>query len=1011
VERKLATILFADLVGSTELGASIDPEHARDLLDRFYDAMEAEIALGGGTVEKFIGDAVVAVFGAPAAQEDHAERALQVALWMQERLQELFGDRLSLRIGVNSGEVAVGRPREGSSFATGDAVNVAARLEQAAEPGHALVGERTAALVGEAFELGEPRTIEAKGKPGGVRCRELRRMRAPGRPRSGHGLQSRFVGRTRELAWLEEMVAHTHAGARPRLARVVGEAGMGKTSLVRELRGRLPAATAFRLGRCLSYGRSVTYSALADVLRAEVGLHGDDPPEDVLARLTGHEILGLTLGLDVAGDLEPQAAMVRLQDAWVELVSRLAAEGPAVLVIEDLHWATDPLLEVVERVLADAEGPVLLLGTARPDEAPFPDADTLRLERLGDGEVAELIEAALAGPLEPRGRDVVIRHAEGNPFFAEEVLADLLDRGLLERNGGGWVLGDAAADPGVPDTVRGVLAARIDLLPATAKEALQAASVIGRSFTPAELAALTGSSAEVRTLVERGFVRPAQPRVVFKHALTREVAYAGLARARRAHLHAAFARWLEAEDDPGARAGALAHHYSEAVEPSIADLAWRDRETEREELSEAALRWLRRAAGLSLAHFDLDDGLAHLHRAAELAPDDAGIWRAIGRANALKFDGEAMWPAMQRAIELTEGSDALADLYAELAFESVMRGGMWKRPLDHALVESWMARALELAEPGGTALARGLVAKAMWDDDAEAAEQAIGLAEPLDDPVLLSYAYWARSGAAFVEFDFHEADRWTARRFELLDRLNDPDKIAHIRYYAAATALGAGRPHDAEAHTRAHDIVASRLSPHHEVHALAILLFVEEALGHWDEVRRLQDRVERAVAANQGTPCVLNARTLFSCAVACEELGSDAEARRLERAAVGQGFRGSSFGFWLDPPPAHLALLRGDHERLAALLDSSAAMWHLSFDGSLYALATELDALIALGRPREADEVATSLLQPGTYLEPFALRTLGIVRKDRSLTDRAVERFAAMGLDWHAAKTLEQVGR
>jgi class 3 adenylate cyclase len=1011
VERKLTTILFADLVGSTELGASVDPEHARDLLDRFYDAMAAEIALGGGTVEKFIGDAVVAVFGAPAAQEDHAERALQVALWMQERLEELFGDRLSLRIGVNSGEVAVGRPREGSSFVTGDAVNVAARLEQAAGPGQTLVGERTATLVGEVFELGEPRTIEAKGKPGGVRCRELRRMRAPGRPRTAHGLQSRFVGRTRELAWLDEMVALTDADGRPRLARVVGEAGMGKTSLVREFRGRLPAATPFRLGRCLSYGRSVTYSALADVLRAEVGLQGDDPADDVLARLAGHEILGLTLGLDVAGGLEPQAAMVRLQDAWVQLVSRLAAEGPAVLVIEDLHWATGPLLEVVGRVLADAEGPVLLLATARPDEAPFPDADTLSLERLGDQEMTELIEAALAGPLEARGREAVIRHAEGNPFFAEEVLADLLDRGLLERNGGGWVLGDAAADPGVPDSVRGVLAARIDLLPATAKEALQAASVIGRSFTPAGLAALTGSSAEVRTLVERGFLRPAQPRVVFKHALTREVAYAGLARSRRAQLHAAFARWLEAEDDQGARAGALAHHYSEAVEPSIADLAWRDRETEREELSEAALRWLRRAAELSLAHFDLDDGLAHLGRAAELAPDDAGIWRAIGRANALKFDGEAMWPAMQRALELTEGSDARADLYAELAFETAMRGGMWKRPLDHALVESWQARALELAEPGGAAHARALVAKAMWDDDAGAADQAIGLAEPLDDPVLLSYAYWARSGAAFVEFDFHEADRWTARRFELLDRLNDPDKIAHIQYYAAATALGAGRPHDAEAHTRAHDIVASRLSPHHEVHALAILLFVEEALGHWDDVRRLQDRVERAVAANQGTPCVLNARTLFSCAVACEQLGADAEARRLEQAAGGQGFQGSSFGFWLDPPPAHLALLRGDHERLAALLDSSATMWHLSFDGSLYALATELEALIALGRPREAEEVATRLLQPGTYLEPFALRALGIVRDDRSLTDQAVERFEAMGLDWHAAKTLEQVSR
>jgi class 3 adenylate cyclase len=1007
VERKLATILFADLVGSTELGGSIDPEHARDLLDRFYDAMAAEIALGGGTVEKFIGDAVVAVFGAPAAQEDHAERALQVALWMQERLAQLFGGRLSIRIGVNSGEVAVGRPREGSSFATGDAVNVAARLEQAAEPGRTLVGERTAALAGDAFDLGVPRTIEAKGKPGGVVCRELGRMRSRRRPHGGHGLAPTFVGRGRELDWLEAMAARTRADGRPRLARLVGDPGMGKTSLVREFRDRLPAETAFRVGRCSSYGRSVTYSALADVLRAEAGLGPDDPPEDILELLAGQQILGLTLGLDVAGDLEPRAAMLRLQDAWVELVSRLGAEGLAVLVVEDLHWAADPLIEVLERVLADAEGPVLVLGTTRPDGAPFPKAETLRLDRLGDEEMAGLIEAALGSRLDPHALELVAGHAEGNPFFAEEVLADLLDRGLLERSGGVWSLRDGAVDLGVPDSVRGVLAARIDLLPAEAKDALQAASVIGRWFTPAGLAALTGSSAEVRTLVERGFLRPAQPRLVFKHALTRDVAYAGMARASRAHLHAAYARWLEGDAAPQGRAGALAYHYSEAVAPDIAELAWRDRAEEHAQLTAAALGWLRRAAELSVAHFDLEDALSHLHRAAELAPDDAVVWHAIGRVNALKFDGEAMWPAMERALRLTQGREGLAELYAELTFESVMRGGMWKRPLDHELVGSWLARALELAEPGGAAHAKALVARSLWNDETESADEAVVIAERLDDPVLLSYAYWARSGAAFVTFDFHEADRWARRRFELLDRLTDPDKIAHIHYYGATAALAAGRPAEAEALVREHDLVASRLSPHHEVHALAVLLFVEEALGHWEEVRRLQERVERAVSANQGTPCVLSPRTLLSCAVACEQLGIDADAQRLEAAAVGQGFEGAGYGVWLDPPPAHLALLRGDLERLDAVVDASAAMWQWSMDGSLYALALKLEALIALGRPGEAEEAAAPLLQPGTYLEPFALRTLGLARRDRALTRRAVERFEAMGLAWHAAKTRE----
>jgi hypothetical protein len=281
----------------------------------------------------------------------------------------------------------------------------------------------------------------------------------------------------------------------------------------------------------------------------------------------------------------------------------------------------------------------------------------------------------------------------------------------------------------------------------------------------------------------------------------------------------------------------------------------------------------------------------------------------------------------------------------------------------------------------------------------------VALAEQLDDPALLSYAYSALSGVAFVGAEFHEADRLAQRRFTLLDRLTDPDKIAHILYYGAPAALAAGRPGDADTLVRKHDIVASRLSTHHEVHALAVILFIEEAQGLWDEIRRLVPRVERAVADNKSTPCLLNPRTLLSCAVACAELGLDADAQRLEAVAVEQGFEGLVPSVWLDPPLAHLALLRGDLDRVDALLEAYGAPWHWSADGSLYGLATKLDALIALDRAEEAEEVATALLEPGTYLEPFALRTLGRVRGNRVLTEQAVERFEAMGLGWHAAKT------
>jgi class 3 adenylate cyclase len=1001
-ERKLASVLFADLVGSTELGSSLDPEHTRDLLDRFYEAMASEIALGGGTVEKFIGDAVVAVFGVPVAYEDHAERALSVALWMQRRLHELFGERLALRIGVNTGEVVVGRPREGSSFVTGDAVNVTARLEQAARPGQVLAGERTAALAGDAFEFGDPQTVEAKGKEGGVPCRELLRMVADRRSRP----ESAFVGRRDELAHFGDQLHKAAEAGRPRLLTLVGEPGIGKTSLVTEFRERLPPTTQFRLGRCLSYGRGVTYSPLADVLRAELGVRQEDPPEVVLAKLGDREILGLTLGLDVGGGLDPRAAGQRLRDEWVSLLSELTAEGPSVVVIEDLHWAADPLVELLQLVLEEVDGPLLLLVTARPEGSARLNGGTpLTLLPLADEEAHELVERVLGAPLDDTAEQLVLRQAGGNPFFLEELLAGLIERQLLRRRNGSWTLDRDTRDLGVPDTVQALLAARIDQLPSSAKEALGAAAAIGRSFSPAGLAALVGTAAEVRTLVERGFVRPTEPELVFKHALTREVAYHSVPKARRARLHASYADWLEQQGTEATRAGVLAYHFSEAVNPAIAELAWRGEAEQHERLRSKALHWLRRAAELAVGRFDLDEAVALLRRAVELAPDDWELFRQIGRASALRFDGESFWEAMQTAIDLTAEPTVLGDLYAELAFESTMRGGMWVKHPDPALIESWFDRALELAAPGGRARAQGLITKTLYTDDVETGDEAIAIAEALRDAELTSYAYWARSGTAFVTHEYAAAHELARRRFTLLDRLTDPDKIAHIHYYGATAALAAGKLDEADTLVRRHDAIASRLSPHHEVHALGVLLMIEEALGHWGEIRQLQARTERAVADNEGTPCVLSPRSLLSCAVACAELGLEAEASRLESKVAGLGFEG--YDQHLHPLMAQLALLRGDLAKAQELLDESGDTWLWSMDASLHGCATRLDTLVALGRSEEADLEASRLVQPGTYLEPFALRTLGLVRGDDALVQGSIDRFEALGLDWHAARTRE----
>ena len=989
-ERKLATILFADLAGSTALADEQDPERTRSRLERFYDAMAEEIAGAGGTVEKFAGDAVMAAFGAPEALEDHAERALHAALAMQRRLEE----GLALRVGVNTGEVVVGTPRERSSFVSGDAVNVAARLEQAAEPGEILAGERTVAAAGAAFEFGGRRAVEAKGKPDGVLCRPVVRAVSLMRPR---GAGRTFVGREAEIDRLWGAYRRSVDRSGSVLVTVLGDPGVGKTRLMRELWERLAADDAAplrRTGRCLPYGEGITFWPLGEALKEHLGILESDPPEEVRRRLRDREILGLTLGLDVAGDLHPLAARDRLHAAWVDFLTEEAAERPVVLLVEDVHWAESPLLELLERLVRDVRAPLLLLATARPDFAhrwdAHLDAETILLEPLSADMTTSLVDA-LAEQLTPDARERIVQRAEGNPFFAEELIHLTRDR--------------QASD--IPDSVQAVLAARIDLLGQAEKAALQAAAVIGRAFWTGPMYELVGEhTPDLATLESRDFIRrrptsslEGEVEYVFKHALTREVAYNGLTKARRARLHADFAGWLEGVG--GEHAPLLAYHYAEAVRPEDVDVAWPNTGEELELLRTKAVTWLSRAAEAAMSRYELRDAVALLERAIPLTDDPARLWRRIARAHGLNYDGDALMHAFERALESTEDERERAETYAELAFESTLRSGMWRSRPSHDVMDEWTTRALAGVAPHSPEHVKALVARGfdVFVNSSESAALALEIAEGLGDAALRSSARDAAGITAFRAGKFEEAYELESSRFRLRGELADPDLVHDLYLSTVPTAAATGRLAEARRLTYELGEVVADLTPHHRLHAAAMLLETEELEGRWDAVVEREAATLDAVERNRDTPCVRNARSLLLCSLA-RELRGDAE-RSAELEALADELQLEGHGAATGTPRARLAIARGRLDLLEELFADVEWLRRQSWF-MLPAAAARLDVLAILGDP---EEIERSFSPPQSYVAPFAMRALGVARGDETLLSQADKRFRALTLDWHADQT------
>jgi class 3 adenylate cyclase/tetratricopeptide (TPR) repeat protein len=523
--RKLVTVLFADVTGSTALGERLDPESLRHVMARYFEAARAIVERHGGTVEKFIGDAVMADFGVPAMHEDDALRAVRAAAELRRSIGVLNGDlerqygvSLELRTGVNTGEVVTGTAER---LATGDAVNVAARLEQVAGPGEILLGEQTLRLARAAVRTEPVEALSLKGKANPVPAHLLLHV-VEGAPAFDRQLDAPLVGRADELARLRAAFEVAVAERRCRLVTVLGPPGIGKSRLAGELEPTLAGEATVLSGRCLAYGDGITYWPLIEIFRQAGG-------EDELAS---------SLSADAPEDI-----------SWSvrKAFERRARERPLALVVDDIHWAEPTLLDLLEHVAEwTRDAPVLIICTARPelrDQRPGWGGELITLEPLSEGQSDELIGGRLGGtPLDAASRARIREVADGNPLFVEQLLAMVTEGGDPRQ---------------VPPTIQALLAARLDALPPEERDVVERASVVGVQFEWEALGELASdgrrpAGARLAALVRKELIRPhalIEDLFEFRHMLIRDAAYARISKELRADLHERFAGWVDGRSE------------------------------------------------------------------------------------------------------------------------------------------------------------------------------------------------------------------------------------------------------------------------------------------------------------------------------------------------------------------------------------------------------------------------------------------------------------------------------
>lgn len=653
--RKTVTVLFCDVAGSTLLGQEFDPESVRRMMTRYFKEMKSVLERHGGSVEKFIGDAILGVFGVPRLHEDDALRAVRAASEMRSALSRLneeftraWGVTIAIRTGVNTGEVVAGDPTRGESFVLGDAVNVAALLEQSAQPGEILMGDTTYRLVRDAVvaERGEPLTLKRKADP----VIPWRLIDAPlGVEAWTRRLDSALVGRNRELASLQESYWRTVATASGQMVTVIGSAGVGKSRLAADFLSIMGSGATVIRGRCLPYGEGITFWPIMEVLRGAASFSVQDTPDQARAKIA--ELLlsaddGPLVGARLAALLGLAEATLGIQETfWAvrRLFEVLGSQHPLVVLFDDIQWGESTFLDLLE-YLADwiRQAPVLILCLGRPEILEVrpgwmsgkPNSAVISLQPLTESESEGLISNLVGGAdLVPAVRSQIAEVAEGNPLFMEETLRMLADDGVLRLSEGRWIIVEDLSRISIPPTIQALLTARLDRLEVDERAVIQRASVVGRVFwwgavselSPDELKPFV--SRHLQSLIRKELIRPGYSEIKeedafrFAHILIRDAAYQGIPKAIRADLHERLARWIErrTRDRAGQYEEILGYHLEQAC---LALLELGPTSDRTKSLGRRAAMLLASAGRGALARGDMPAAVNLLSRASSLLPDE-----------------------------------------------------------------------------------------------------------------------------------------------------------------------------------------------------------------------------------------------------------------------------------------------------------------------------------------------------------------------------------------------------